>query len=156
MEILMLASYKHDNLVSLVGFYDKDNEKIIVYAHEVCGSLDKYLATTDLTWVQRLQICLGASHGLNYLHNGVGEGPTNQEFTFLVTNACGTHGYIDPSYETTDILTKESDVYSFGVVIYEVLCGRIAIITECHDDRRFLSRLAKLYLGGFMVGVAFT
>lgn len=44
-----------------------------------------------------------------------------------------------------DILTKESDVYSFGVVLFEVLCGRFAIITEYHDDRRFLSRLAKLH-----------
>nr|GFC88703.1 probable receptor-like protein kinase At5g59700 [Tanacetum cinerariifolium] len=117
MEIVMLSSYKHDNLVSLVGFSEEGDEKIIVYAHEVRGSLDKYL-TTDLTWVQRLQICLGAARGLNYLHSGVGEGhrvlhrdikssnilldenweakvsdfglskigPTNQEFTFLVTN----------------------------------------------------------------------
>ncbi|GJS98433.1 putative jacalin-like lectin domain-containing protein [Tanacetum coccineum] len=54
----MLASYKHDNLVSHVGFYDEHNEKIVVYEHEVRGSLNKYLATTNLTWVQRLQICL--------------------------------------------------------------------------------------------------
>lgn len=73
MEIAMLSSYKHDNLVSLVGFSEEGDEKLIVYKHEVRGSLDKYLAT-DLTWVQRLQICLGAARGLNYLHVGVGEG----------------------------------------------------------------------------------
>nr|GEU48289.1 jacalin-like lectin domain-containing protein [Tanacetum cinerariifolium] len=71
-EIVMLASYKHNNLVSLVGFRDEDGENIIVYKHEVHGSLDKYLASTDITWDQRLRICLGAAHGLEYLHNGAG------------------------------------------------------------------------------------
>ncbi|KAK9061187.1 hypothetical protein SSX86_018367 [Deinandra increscens subsp. villosa] len=175
MEIVMLSSYKHDNLVSLVGFCDENDEKIIVYEHEVRGSLDKYLATSDLTWVQRLHICLGAARGLNYLHNDVGEGhrvlhcdikssnilldenweakisdfglskigPTNQEFTFLVTNACGTQGYVDPLYATTDVLTKESDVYSFGVVLFEVLCGRPAVVMKYNDHRRYLYQLAK-------------
>ncbi|MFS8012696.1 putative protein kinase RLK-Pelle-CrRLK1L-1 family [Helianthus anomalus] len=177
MEIVMLSSYKHDNLVSLIGFSDESDEKIIVYEHEVRGSLDKYLATTDLTWVQRLHICLGAARGINYLHCDVGEGhrvlrrnikssnlllnenweamisdfglskigPTNQEFTFLVTNACGTLGYIDPLNATTEVLTKEPDVYSFGVVLFEVLCGRLAVIKTFNDERRFLSKLAKLH-----------
>ncbi|KAJ0906005.1 putative protein kinase RLK-Pelle-CrRLK1L-1 family [Helianthus annuus] len=175
MEIAMLSSYKHDNLVSLVGFSEEGDEKIIVYEHEVRGSLDKYLPT-DLTWVQRLQICLGAARGLNYLHDGVGEGhrvlhrdikssnilldenweakvsdfglskigPTNQEFTFLVTTAAGTFGYVDPIYISTGVLTKESDVYSFGVVLFEVLCGRLAMIGKYEDERRFLAHLARL------------
>ncbi|PWA56266.1 jacalin-like lectin domain-containing protein [Artemisia annua] len=74
MEIFMLSSYKHDNLVSLIGFCDQDGEKILVYEEEVRGSLDNYLASPDLTWEQRLRICLGAARGLDYLHNGVAEG----------------------------------------------------------------------------------
>ncbi|GJX32725.1 kinase RLK-Pelle-CrRLK1L-1 family protein [Tanacetum coccineum] len=176
-EIVMLASYKHHNLVSLVGFCDEDGEKIIVYKHEVHGSLDKYLASTDVTWDRRLRICLGAARGLEYLQNGVGMGhrvlhrdiksfnilldakweakisdfglcklgPTNQELTFLVTNAAGTYGYVDPEYVKTGIFTKESDVYSFGVVLFEVLCGRLALISEYHDVRRFLFMLVKLH-----------
>ncbi|KAI3519911.1 hypothetical protein L1887_09131 [Cichorium endivia] len=175
MEIFMLSSYKHENLVSLVGFCEEGDEKIIVYEHEGRGSLDNYLAT-DLTWVQRLQICLGAARGLNYLHTGAGEGhrvlhrdikssnvlldenweakisdfglskigPTNQEFTFLVTNAAGTLGYVDPVYVSTGVLTKESDVFSFGVILFEVLCGRLAMIGKYDDERRFLSHLAQL------------
>ncbi|KAK9069865.1 hypothetical protein SSX86_010261 [Deinandra increscens subsp. villosa] len=72
-------------------------------------------------------------------------GPSNVEFTFLVTNACGTYGYIDPDYIKTGILTKESDVYSFGVVLFELLCGRPAFINSYHDERRFLESLAKSY-----------
>ncbi|KAJ9540064.1 LOW QUALITY PROTEIN: hypothetical protein OSB04_026570 [Centaurea solstitialis] len=176
MEVFMLSSYKHHNLVSLVGFSDERGERIIVYKHEVRGSLDRHLAT-ELTWVQRLQICLGAARGLNHLHSGVSQGhrilhrdikssnillnenweakisdfglsrigTSNQEFTFLVTNAVGTFGYVDPVYMMTGIITKESDVYSFGVVLFEVLCGRLAMTGEYNDERRSLSYLAQLY-----------
>lgn len=45
----------------------------------------------------------------------------------VLSNACGTPGYIDPVYVETGTLTQKSDVYSFGVVLFEVLCGRIAV-----------------------------
>ncbi|XP_076942519.1 putative receptor-like protein kinase At2g23200 [Bidens hawaiensis] len=177
MEIVMLASYKHDNLVSLIGFSDEGNEKVLVYKYEDNGSLENHLDSKNLTWVQRLRICVGAAHGLSYLHGGVGKehrvlhrdikssnilldarweakisdfglskaGPANQQFTFLVTNACGTLGYIDPEYSSTGILTKESDVYSFGVVLFEVLCGRVALIMKYKDRRKFLSGLVHFH-----------
>ncbi|PWA54821.1 jacalin-like lectin domain-containing protein [Artemisia annua] len=174
-EIVMLARCKHDNLVSLVGFSDERGEKVLVYKHEVNGSLDNHLASRNLTWEQRLRICLGAARGLDYLHSGVGEGHRvihrdikssnilldanweakisdfglskvglkNGQFTFVVTNACGTFSYLDPLYLETGVLTKESDVYSFGVVLFEVLCGRLAMIMEYEDERRFLSGLVE-------------
>lgn len=72
MEIALLSAYKHDNLVSLVGFCDQDGEKILVYKYESKGSLDKHLHNKDLTWIQRLRICLDAARGLKYLHDDVG------------------------------------------------------------------------------------
>ncbi|KAJ9556688.1 hypothetical protein OSB04_011302 [Centaurea solstitialis] len=178
-EVVMLASYKHANLVTLIGFTDEGVEKIIVYKHEAHGSLDKHLENKDLTWLQRLRVCLGAARGLAYLHSGVGAGhrvlhcdikssnilldenweakisdfglakigPTNQPFTFLVTNACGTFGYVDPQYVKTGVLTKESDVYSFGVVLFEVLCGRLAFDGKYEDERRFLVGWVKHHEG---------
>ncbi|CAI9290789.1 unnamed protein product [Lactuca saligna] len=71
-EILMLSHYKHENLISLLGFCDEDGEKILVYEHASHGSLDIHLNSTTLTWRQRLKICLGAAMGLCYLHDPKG------------------------------------------------------------------------------------
>ncbi|CAH1414584.1 unnamed protein product [Lactuca virosa] len=72
MEIMMLSRYRHKNLVSLLGFCDEGDEKILVYDYEFNGSLEKYLGSNSLTWGQRLKICIGAARGLEYLHNPLG------------------------------------------------------------------------------------
>nr|XP_043618993.1 putative receptor-like protein kinase At5g39000 [Erigeron canadensis] len=181
-EIKLLSRYKHPNLISLLGFCEEGNEKILIYEHAVRGSLDKYLRSDDkapaspLTWTQRINICIDAAQGLDYLHNHVGKfhkiihrdiksanilldqswkamisdlglskiGRSNDNDSYLITNACGTHGYCDPVYRDTGILTKESDVYSFGVVLFEVLCGRLCFM-NVQNERRFLDRLAPRY-----------
>ncbi|PWA66487.1 Protein kinase, ATP binding site-containing protein [Artemisia annua] len=66
-EILMLSSLKHKNLVSLIGFYDEEGEKIIIYKREANGSLSKHLSNQTLTWMQRLKICVGVAKALNYI-----------------------------------------------------------------------------------------
>ncbi|KAK9054919.1 hypothetical protein SSX86_025998 [Deinandra increscens subsp. villosa] len=71
-------------------------------------------------------------------------GPSNVEFTYLVTSPCGTLGYVDPQYYRTGILTKESDVYSFGVVLFEILCGKQACMKN-QDEIVLLSSLAQKY-----------
>ncbi|KAI3795908.1 hypothetical protein L1987_38568 [Smallanthus sonchifolius] len=156
-EIMMLSRYKHEHLISLLGFCNKDGERILVYEHALHGSLDRHLRATSLTWSQRLKICLEAARGISYLHdpNGTQQrvlhrdikssnilldenwnakvsdfglskiGPANQHYSFLISNAVGTPGYLDPEYLEKYYLTKESDVYSFGVVLFEVLCGRL-------------------------------
>ncbi|XP_071688486.1 putative receptor-like protein kinase At1g72540 [Rutidosis leptorrhynchoides] len=48
----------------------------------------------------------------------------NQKAEYIIANACGTEGYVDPLYRKSGFLTMESDIYSFGVVLFEILCGR--------------------------------
>ncbi|KAJ0619263.1 putative protein kinase RLK-Pelle-CrRLK1L-1 family [Helianthus annuus] len=68
-EIMMLSFYKHENIISLLGYCDDHGEKIIVYEYASKKSLEAYLASNNLNWVQRLKICVGAARGLAYLHN---------------------------------------------------------------------------------------
>ncbi|PWA86622.1 protein kinase-like domain-containing protein [Artemisia annua] len=63
MEILMLSSLKHKNLVSFVGFCDENDEKIIIIRREIRGSLHNYLSDPmRLTWVRRLEISVGLAN----------------------------------------------------------------------------------------------
>nr|GEX76940.1 protein kinase-like domain, phloem protein 2-like protein [Tanacetum cinerariifolium] len=69
-EISMLSTLKHKNVVSLVGFCDENDEKIIIIMNEMArGPLQTYLSdSTRLTWVRRLEICVGVAHALSYIH----------------------------------------------------------------------------------------
>ncbi|CAI9265390.1 unnamed protein product [Lactuca saligna] len=71
-EVMLLSTYKHENIISLQGFCDDFKERIIVYKYASNKSLDRYLNDPNLMWTQRLKICLGAACGLEYLHNPKG------------------------------------------------------------------------------------
>ncbi|GJS17049.1 kinase-like domain, phloem protein 2-like protein [Tanacetum coccineum] len=70
MEISMLSTLKHKNLVSLVGFCDENDEKIIINRNETAkGMLFEYISDPMLlTWVRRLEISVGLAHALSYIH----------------------------------------------------------------------------------------
>ncbi|KAL8241769.1 hypothetical protein R6Q59_012071 [Mikania micrantha] len=182
MEINLLSKYKHKNIASLLGFCVDHGEKILVYKFESKGSLDKHLKDQDLTWIQRLQICHGAACGLAHLHDsnpgfqsGVyhrdvkssnillddkwtpkisdfGLSRVGSKASFVISNPCGTPGYLDPYYENVGYLTKKTDVYSFGVVLWELVCGRSAQhasftnLVKVHYQRKSLDKIIPPYL----------
>jgi serine/threonine protein kinase len=58
--------------------------------------------------------------------------------------------YLDPKYEKTGGVTHKSDVFSFGVVLFEVLCGRSAILPDEDLGEGLLSKLGKSHLEDMM------
>ncbi|KAM0038408.1 putative protein kinase RLK-Pelle-L-LEC family [Helianthus debilis subsp. tardiflorus] len=76
-EIELLGSCKHPNIVSLLGFSREARGMILVYEYAFKGSLGNYLMSNEvnLTWAQRIQICLDITYGISYLHTDTEEKP---------------------------------------------------------------------------------
>ncbi|PWA51022.1 Protein kinase, catalytic domain-containing protein [Artemisia annua] len=173
-EILNVARFrKHPNVVALIGFCDeKSNEIILVYEYVSSGNLADKM-NKHLTTIQRLEICLDAARGLDYLHTSVDDSTPgivhgHIKLSKILLNSdsnssrfkAKVSGFglskllpgdvqiaprsMDPAYEATGTLTKESDVYTFGVLLLEVLCGVTELVdTDDYQERHVTEVVPK-------------
>ncbi|EEF37432.1 ATP binding protein, putative [Ricinus communis] len=182
-EIMVLSQIRHRHLVSLIGYCAERSEMILVYEFMEKGTLrdhlymsdsnsQKYTSRSELSWEQRLKICIDSAKGLHYLHTGLARRIIhrdvkstnillNEDYIAKVadfglsksgavdpdenTGVKGSFGYLDPEYLMTLQLTEKSDVYSFGVVLLEVLCARPAIITSDQEQEVNLAEWGLLW-----------
>ncbi|KAK4376980.1 hypothetical protein RND71_003276 [Anisodus tanguticus] len=73
-EVALLSRIHHRNLVPLIGYYEDDHQRMLVYEYMHNGTLrDHVNESTDkkhLDWLARLHIAEDAGKGLEYLHTG--------------------------------------------------------------------------------------
>ncbi|XP_019176014.1 PREDICTED: putative receptor-like protein kinase At4g00960 [Ipomoea nil] len=71
-EVEVVAKLQHKNLVRLLGYCSKREEKILIYEFVPNGSLDYFLFDSErqhvLEWSKRYKIIRGIARGLLYLH----------------------------------------------------------------------------------------
>ncbi|GFZ19224.1 malectin/receptor-like protein kinase family protein [Actinidia rufa] len=155
----------HPHILSSIGYCDDAGHRMLVYNYMVNMSLHDQLygiGHDPLSWKKRLETCIGAAQGLQYLHsshiihrnvkptkilldeNWVAKVSVFESSmmvpTGITTRVCDTVGYLDPEYMYTFRLTEKSDVYSFGMVLLEVLCHRQPYDPSRVEGQRFLVR----------------
>ncbi|XP_023772817.1 cysteine-rich receptor-like protein kinase 43 [Lactuca sativa] len=76
-ELEVVSRLHHENIIGFIGYNDQYNSMMLVYEYAVNRSLYDHLVDPMkriwLTWGIRLNICIDAAKGLNYLHSGLGK-----------------------------------------------------------------------------------
>lgn len=149
-----LGRLNHVNLLPIVAFYYRKEEKLLVsdYAENISlsvhlhGNKSRGISCPD--WQTRLKIVKGIAKGLAYLYNELpcltaphGHLKSSNvllDATFnpllsdygLIPIVNQEHAqehmvaYKSPEYKHTSRITKKTDVWSFGILVLEVLTGR--------------------------------
>ncbi|CAH8354311.1 unnamed protein product [Eruca vesicaria subsp. sativa] len=150
-----LGRLNHENLLPVVAYYYKKEEKLFVCDFIENGSLATFLhghrslGQTNLDWPTRLNIVKGVGRGLLYLHENL---PSlmaphghlkssnvllSENFEPLLTdyglipiiNAESAQelmvAYKSPEYLKQSRVTKKTDVWELGVLILEILTGKL-------------------------------
>ncbi|PIN10799.1 Serine/threonine protein kinase [Handroanthus impetiginosus] len=156
-EVMLTARLQHRNLVQLLGCCIEGQERMLIYEYMHNRSLDYFVfdqnRRTILTWPMRLDIIMGITRGLLYLHhdsrlkiihrdlktsNILLDGnlsPKISDFGLArifgenqsiarTKRVVGTYGYMSPEYAIDGKFSVKSDIFSMGVVILEIVSGK--------------------------------
>ncbi|KAK0584765.1 hypothetical protein LWI29_018319 [Acer saccharum] len=154
-EAAALGKIRHPNLLALRAYYlGPKGEKLLVFDYMSNGSLASFLHArgpeTVIDWPTRMNVAIGVSRGLNYLHtqeNMIHGNLTSSNILLdeqtsphisdfglsrLMTAAAninviataGTLGYRAPELSKLKNANTKTDVYSLGVIILELLTGK--------------------------------
>ncbi|XP_059065772.1 cysteine-rich receptor-like protein kinase 43 [Cryptomeria japonica] len=166
-EIKIFSGFLHRNLIRLLGFCSKGQERFLVYEFMPNRSLDQHLfgeGGIHLKWIDRFKIITGTARGLLYLHEQshfpivhrdiktpnilLDENlqPKIADFglaKFFPEDK--THlttrvvfGYTAPEYAVHGHLTQKADVYSYGVIVLEIVSGKKCSKTGLPHPRELL------------------
>ncbi|XP_071740759.1 pollen receptor-like kinase 4 [Rutidosis leptorrhynchoides] len=150
----LLGSLSHPNLLPLVAFYYKKDEKLLITDFAINGSLASHLhgkpkpGDPGLNWATRLKIIKGVARGLDYLyqelprlslpHGHLKSSNVLLDEAFnplladygLVPVINKEHAqqlmvaYKSPEFTQHERTTKKTDVWCLGILILEMLTGK--------------------------------
>ncbi|XP_047947151.1 receptor-like protein kinase HSL1 isoform X2 [Salvia hispanica] len=162
-EIRILGTIRHSNIVKLLCCISSETSKLLVYEYMENHSLDTWLHSRNrlhnisghvvLDWPKRLQIAIGAAHGLTYMHHhcsppiihrdvkssnilldskfnakiadfGLARNLIKHGEPNTMSVVAGSFGYMAPEYAQTRRVSEKIDVYSFGVILLELITGK--------------------------------
>ncbi|KAH0909084.1 hypothetical protein HID58_032405 [Brassica napus] len=144
-EVDLLSKIGHRNLVKLLGYVDKGDERLIITEYVRNGTLRDHLDERQIIHrdIKSSNILLTDSMRAKVADFGFARGgPSDSNQTHILTQVKGTVGYLDPEYMRTYQLTAKSDVYSFGILLVEILTGRRPVEAKKPHDERITVRWA--------------
>ncbi|KAI3954330.1 hypothetical protein MKW92_002477 [Papaver armeniacum] len=164
-EVNAIGRTHHKNLVQLFGFCEEGQQRLLVYEFMSNRSLADHLyGNSKPDWKQRVQIALGISRGLLYLHEDCSTQIihcdikpqnillddsfsakisdfglaklliTTQSRISTITGIRGTKGYVAPEWFRNTPVSEKVDVYSFGVMLLEIVCCRKGVVQEQGEE----------------------
>lgn len=154
-EVVALGKIRHPNVLALRAYYlGPKGEKLLVFDYMPNGSLASFLHArgpeTIVNWPTRMNIAMGITRGLCYLHNdeniihgnltssnvlldeqknpkisdvGLSRLMTSAANANVIATA-GTQGYRAPELSKLKNANTKTDIYSLGVIILELLTGK--------------------------------
>ncbi|KAK9273711.1 hypothetical protein L1049_018521 [Liquidambar formosana] len=149
MAVSTLGGTHHRNLVPLKGFCFEPKHKFLLYEYILNGSLDKWLFDMkrdqdEGNWQQRLDIALGVSRALAYLHlecqQCIAHGNLKLENVLLDEKLVprltdfGLRSLLQKEAASSSESPSERDIYMFGEMLLQiVMCTRDIVVDSLHD-----------------------
>ncbi|XP_076901630.1 probably inactive leucine-rich repeat receptor-like protein kinase IMK2 [Bidens hawaiensis] len=174
-EVSELGKIRHPNILALRAYYlGPKGEKLLVFDYMPHGSLASFLHARGpesvINWSTRLNVIVGITKGLVFLHNeenmvhgnltssnvlldeqknpaiadvGLSRLMTNAANTNVVATA-GTLGYRAPEMSKLKNANTKADVYSLGVIMLELLTGKSpSEVTDGLDLPQWVASIVK-------------
>ncbi|KAL8487852.1 hypothetical protein ACS0TY_024237 [Phlomoides rotata] len=118
-EVSTMGRIHHVNVVRLVGFCAEGFRRVVVYEFLPNDSLEKFIFQTEskrssLDWVKLLEIALGITKGIEYLHQGCDHAYKSDVYSFgmMLLEIVGCRKNVDTKAQNEE---KDDDEGKIGI-----------------------------------------